>query len=94
MDEVRNGGYVRQGWVLNIHKVATVSGRMREREIGVCAEICVCFRACYFATRVATETCWSSAQRRRRRRRRRNLPRNPKSFCALRKIEEGPKSRS
>jgi hypothetical protein len=61
MDEVRNGGYVRQGWVLNTHKVATVSGRTREREIGVCAEICVCFRACFFATRVATETCWSSA---------------------------------
>ncbi len=56
MDEVSNGGYVRQGWVLNIHKFAAVSGRTREREIRVCAGICVCFRDSFFATRVGTET--------------------------------------
>ncbi len=32
VDEVSNGGCVRQGWVLNIHKFATVSGRTRDRD--------------------------------------------------------------
>ncbi len=41
VDEVSNGGYVRQGWVLNVHIFAAVSGRTRERDKSMRGNLCL-----------------------------------------------------